>query len=59
MGVPVRRIFIVTVLPNFLVATIYSVAADDSITTAVITFLATMVASYAVWRFAPVKAAKT
>jgi 3-dehydroquinate synthase len=53
MGIPTRRIFWVTVLPNFLVATIYSLAADDSFTTAAITFLATMVASYAVWRLAP------
>lgn len=53
MGIPTRRIFWVTVLPNFLVATIYSVAADDSFTTAAITFLATMVASYAAWRLAP------
>lgn len=57
-GVPVRRIFTVTVLPNFIVATIYSVAADDSWSTAVITFLATMVVSYAVWRFAPAKMTK-
>jgi 3-dehydroquinate synthase len=53
MGIPTGRIFRVTVLPNFLVATIYSVAADDSFATAAITFLATLVASYAVWRFAP------
>jgi len=57
-GVPVRRIFVVTVLPNFIVATIYSVAADDSVITAVVTFLATMVVSYAVWRLAPGKAPK-
>jgi 3-dehydroquinate synthase len=48
MGIPTGRIFRVTVLPNFLVATIYSVAADDSFATAAITFLATLVASYAV-----------
>lgn len=50
-GVPMRRIFWATVLPNFIVATIYSVAADDSFSTAVVTFLATMVASYAIWRW--------
>lgn len=50
MGIPVRRIFLVTIIPNFLVATIYSVAADDSPTTAIVTFLATMVVSYAIWR---------
>ncbi len=49
MGVPVGRIFWVTILPNFIVATIYSVAADDSPTTAIVTFLATMLASYVVW----------
>lgn len=49
-GVPVKRIFWATVLPNFVVATIYSVAADDSATTAAVTFLATMVLSYLVWR---------
>ena len=49
-GVPVRRVFWATVLPNFIVAAIYSLAADDSITTAVVTFLATMVLSYVVWR---------
>lgn len=50
-GVPLKRLFVVTLLPNFIVATIYSVAADDSVVTAVITFLATMVLSYLVWRF--------
>lgn len=55
-GVPVRRIFWATVLPNFIVAVIYSVAAassrsaQDSGTTAAVAFLATMVVSYALWR---------
>ena len=49
-GVPLKRLFLVTLLPNFIVATIYSVAADDSVMTAVITFLATMLLSYLVWR---------
>ena len=49
-GVPLKRLFVVTLLPNFIVATIYSVAADDSLVTAVITFLATLVLSYLVWR---------
>jgi 3-dehydroquinate synthase len=49
-GVPVARVFWATVLPNFIVAAIYSVAADDSVMTAVVTFLATMVLSYIVWR---------
>lgn len=50
MGIPVRRIFLATIIPNFIVATIYSVSADDSPTTAIVTFLATMVVSYLVWR---------
>ena len=49
-GVPLKRLFLVTLLPNFIVATIYSVAADDSVMTAVIAFLATMLLSYLVWR---------
>ena len=49
-GVPVRRIFWATLLPNFIVAAIYSLAADDSFQTAVVTFLATMLVSYALWR---------
>jgi 3-dehydroquinate synthase len=50
MGVPVRRIFLATIIPNFVVATIYSVSADDSPATAIVTFVATMVVSYVVWR---------
>jgi 3-dehydroquinate synthase len=49
-GVPVRRIVMVTILPNFIVSVIYSVAADDSFATACVAFLATMVASYVLWR---------
>lgn len=49
-GIPVSRIFVATLLPNFIVATIYSVAADESATTAVVTFLATMVASWVLWQ---------
>lgn len=55
-GVPVRRIFWATVLPNFVVAVIYSVAAalsqsaKDSGTTAAVAFGGTMVASYVLWR---------
>jgi len=56
-GVPVRRIFWVTVLPNFIVAAIYSIAADDSPTTAIVTFLATMAVSYAIWRLFGAKGA--
>ena len=50
MGIPVGRIFWVTVLPNFVVAVIYSVTADDSFTTAAIAFLFTMALSYLAWR---------
>ncbi len=50
MGIPVGRIFWVTVLPNFVVAVIYSVTADDSFTTAAIAFLLTMALSYLAWR---------
>ena len=53
MGIPPTRIFLVTLLPNAIVATIYAVAADDSFATAAITFLATMIVSYGVWRLAP------
>jgi len=48
-GVPVRRIFWATLLPNFVVSVIYSVAADDSAKTAILTFLATLVLSVALW----------
>lgn len=51
LGVPVARIFRLTVLPNLAVATIYSVAADDSWSTAVITFIATMILAYLGWLF--------
>ena len=50
MGIPVGRIFRATLLPNLIVASIYSLAADESWQTAVITFLATMGASAAAWR---------
>ncbi|MBI5769038.1 MAG: hypothetical protein HZA93_14685 [Verrucomicrobia bacterium] len=48
-GVPVRRIFAVTLVPNFLVAAIYSVAADDSFATACIAFAAALAASWGLW----------
>lgn len=51
MGVPLRKIFFATLLPNFVISVIYSVAADDSFTTASVTFLATAAASYGLWRF--------
>lgn len=55
-GVPVKRIFWVTLLPNFVVSLIYSVAAatsrsaEDSGVTATVAFLGTMAASYLLWR---------
>ena len=48
-GVPVGRLVGVTLLPNLIVASIYSVAADDSLLTAAITFVATMALSLVVW----------
>ncbi|HUR58178.1 MAG TPA: hypothetical protein VM029_10745 [Opitutaceae bacterium] len=50
MGIPVRRIFWASLLPNFIVATIYSIAAD-SWQTATIAFFGTMIASYVLWRW--------
>jgi len=50
-GVPLRRIFTATLLPNILVAVIYSLAADDSFATACVTFVATLAASAALWWF--------
>ncbi len=48
-GVPVARIFWVTVLPNFIISTIYSVAAEDSLGTAAVTFFAIIAVSFALW----------
>lgn len=50
VGVPLRRLLLVTFLPNLAIASIYSVAGDDSFVTAVIAFFATVVPSYIVWR---------
>lgn len=50
-GVPVKKIFWATLGPNFVVAVIYSVAADDSATTAAITFIGTIVASWVLWHW--------
>ena len=48
-GVPVGRIFRATLLPNFVIAVIYSVAADESFATACIAFGATIAASWLLW----------
>lgn len=50
-GIPMRRILAATLLPNFLVATIYSLAADDSFATACVAFFVTLIASWALWWF--------
>lgn len=49
MGIPLRRIVLLTLLPNLAVALIYSVSADDSFVTATFAFLGTMVASGILW----------
>lgn len=51
VGVSRRRIFWATLLPNFAISAIYSLAADDSFSTAVLAFFATVVPSYALWRW--------
>lgn len=62
-GVPVLRIFWATVVPNFVVAVVYSAAAalsrtaKDSGLMAAAAFLGTMVVSYLVWRLAGGKSA--
>ena len=52
-----RRIFLATLLPNFVVSAIYSVAADDSFLTASVTFLAILLLSLVLWRVLAKKAA--
>lgn len=49
-GIPVRRIFLATLLPNLAVSAVYSIAADDSFATAAYAFLATIAVSFLVWR---------
>lgn len=48
-GIPIRRIFWVTLLPNFVISVIYSVAADDSFKTASLAFLLTLALSLGLW----------
>jgi len=48
-GVPTGKIFVATLLPNLVVAVIYSAAADDSVLTATLVFFATLAASIALW----------
>lgn len=49
-GVPVMRIFWATLLPNLAISVIYAVAADDSLLTACLAFVATIAISYVSWR---------
>lgn len=51
VGISRRRIFWATLLPNFAISAIYSLAADASLGTAVLAFFATVVPSYALWWF--------
>ncbi len=49
-GVSTWRIFLATLFPNIAIATVYAVAASDSILTASIAFVATIGSSYLFWR---------
>jgi hypothetical protein len=55
-GVPIARIFWMTLPPNLAIAAIYALAADDSFSTACIAFLATVGVSYVAYRLAGVRA---
>lgn len=48
-GMPTRRIFRVTLLPNFIVSAVYSFAADDSLAMAALAFLLVMACSLLLW----------
>ena len=48
-GIPIRRIFLATLLPNFIISVIYSIAADDSLGTAALAFLLILVLSLGLW----------
>lgn len=49
-GVPAWRIFLATLVPNVAIATVYAVAASDSLLTAAVAFVATIAGSYLFWR---------
>lgn len=49
-GVPIGRIFRVTILPNFVICVVYSLAADDSFSTACLAFAAVVAGSFLLWR---------
>ena len=48
-GVPLARILRVTLLPNFIIAVVYSFAADDSLLTASVAFFAILLLSLGAW----------
>jgi hypothetical protein len=48
-GIPISRIFRVTLLPNLIISVIYSLAADDSFTTAALAFLLILGLSLGLW----------
>jgi uncharacterized membrane protein YdjX (TVP38/TMEM64 family) len=48
-GVPLARILRVTLLPNFIIAVVYSFAADDSLLTASVAFFVILFLSLATW----------
>lgn len=50
-GVPVRRLFWVTLAPNFAIAVIYSVTASDSLVAASGAFAATLLVSLVGWKW--------
>jgi 3-dehydroquinate synthase len=50
--VPLRRILVATVPANLVIATVYSLAADESLTAATVVFLVTVGLSYVLWRWA-------
>lgn len=57
-GVPLRRIFAATFLPNVAISVVYSLAADESFLTACLAFLGTVLVSYAAWRMHTWRAAR-
>jgi len=48
--VPIRRIFIVTLLPNAVVSCVFSISGAASFSAAIIAFLSTVAVSYGMWR---------
>lgn len=48
--VPLSRILLATVPANLVIAVVYSLAADESLTAATVVFVVSVVVSYALWR---------